>query len=63
MSEKKIARANYMAQFYYGLHMGEDYVLERSGKATGIWSVYNQNGLYLAECRTDCFDNYRDIPN
>lgn len=59
MLEKKIAKANGLGNFYYGLTCNKEYVLERSGN--GKWSVYDLDGNYITECRTDCFDDYRDF--
>lgn len=59
MNEKKIAKANWMAEYYYGLAFYKEYVLERS--YGGVWSVYDFDGHYITECRTDCFDNYRNF--
>ena len=58
MNEKKIAKANWMAE-RFGLASNKEYVLERS--CGGIWSVYDFDGHYITECRTDCFDNYRNF--
>lgn len=59
MYEKKIAKSNWMASVYYGLVPNTEYILERNGY--GLWSVYDINGHYITECRTDCFDNYKDF--
>ena len=58
MNEKKIAKANWIAE-RFGLASNREYVLERS--YGGLWSVYDFDGHYITECRTDCFDNYRDF--
>ena len=58
MNEKKIAKANWIAE-RFGLASNREYVLERS--YGGLWSVYDFDGHYITECRTDCFDNYRNI--
>lgn len=58
MNEKKIAMANWMAETYYGLVSNKEYALEKN--CFGTWSVYDFEGNYIIECRTDCFDNYRD---
>lgn len=58
MNEKKIAKANWMAE-RFGLSANKEYVLERS--SNGMWSVYGFNGFYITECRTDCFNNYRNF--
>ncbi len=59
MYEKKIAKSNWMASVYYSLAPNTEYILERHGY--GLWSVYDFNGHYITECRTDCFDNYRNF--
>lgn len=59
MYEKKIAKANWMAEAYYGLTANKEYVLEKS--RSGVWSVYDFEGHYITEGRTDCFDNYRNF--
>lgn len=61
MKEKKIAKANGLGEFYFGLVCGKEYVLERTNN--GTWSVYDTDGSYVKECRTDCFDDYRDYEN
>ena len=55
---KKIAKANWIAE-RFGLASNREYVLERS--YGGLWSVYDFDGHYITECRTDCFDNYRNF--
>ena len=59
MSEKKIAKANYFAEKYYGLKSNAEYILERT--RYGNWSVYDFNGNYIIESRTDAFDNFRNF--
>ena len=59
MSEKKIAKANWMAEKCYGLKSNVEYILERTHY--GNWSVYDFNGNYITECRTDAFDNFRNF--
>jgi hypothetical protein len=62
MNEKKIAKANCLAEFYYGLIPNKKYILERFRDGPlSTWSVYDFNGNYITECRTDCFDDYRDF--
>ena len=58
MNEKKIATANWIAE-RFGLASNREYVLERS--YGGLWSVYDFDGHYITECRTDCFDNHRNF--
>ena len=58
MNEKKIAKANWMAE-RFGLASNKEYILKRS--YGGLWSVYDFDGHYITECRTDCFDNYRNF--
>ena len=58
MYEKKIAKANWMAESHYGLVSNVEYVLEKN--CCGTWDVYDFDGHYITECRTDCFDDYRD---
>lgn len=58
MCEKKIAKANWMAE-RFGLVFNKEYILERS--CYDVWSVYDFDGHYITECRTDCFDNYRNF--
>lgn len=61
MYEKKIAKANWTAEAYYGLYgivSDVEYILERN--RYGMWDVYDFDGHYITECRTDCFDDYRD---
>lgn len=60
MNEKKIAKANWMAEAYYGLVSNTEYMLERYSDY-GTWSVYDLNGHYITECRTDCFSDYRNF--
>ena len=60
MNGKKIAKANWIAE-RLGLASNREYVLERS--YGGLWSVYDFDGHYITECRTDWFDNYRNFRN
>ena len=57
MNDKKIAKANWMSE-RFGIIPNKDYILERSPGST--WSVYDFDGNYITECRTDCFNNYRN---
>lgn len=58
MNEKKIAKTNWLAE-RFGLPSNKEYILVRSHGS--MWSVYDFNGHYITECRTDCFDNYRNL--
>ena len=59
MKEKKIAKANWMAESYYSLASNTEYVLEK--QSNGMWSVYDFDGNYITEGRTDCFVDYRNF--
>lgn len=58
MSETKIATANYIAESYYGLINGKEYILDFVRE--GIWKVYDTIQEKYVECRTDAFDNFRN---
>lgn len=52
-----------MIQSSFGIPDVIDYILVRQSGKEVCWEVYDIYGQYLTECRTDCFDNYRDFKN
>jgi hypothetical protein len=58
----KYARANMLATSY-GLTTGNVYIILKHKHLYGTVSVYDTDGMYLCECRTDCFDKYADLIN
>lgn len=56
--KEKLATANYLAK-NFGLTPNTDYILRPI--SNGIWDVYDLNDNFITCCRTDCFDNYREL--
>lgn len=56
----KIATANNLAT-NFGLTQNQKYIIMKHKYLYGILSVYDLNGNYLTECRTDCFEDYHNF--